>query len=180
MKSKRAAMEMSVGTMVTIVLLVIVLVLGIFFIQKIFKTGTTAIDGVDSKIQSEIDNLFAQEGKKIVIYPREREITMDQGDAGGFGFSIENKDLTDGTFTYEVSVEEIGSGCQLTEAEAESLIILGKSGTKELSSGAKLEDAIFVKFSIPETAPICLIRYSVDVEKDGEAYASSSVDLKIK
>ena len=58
MKNKRAAMEMSVGTMVTIVLLMIVLVLGIFFIQRIFRTGTTAIDGIDAKIQNEIDNLF--------------------------------------------------------------------------------------------------------------------------
>jgi hypothetical protein len=173
-------MEMSVGTMVTIVLLVIVLVLGIFFIQRIFTSGTNAIDGIDTKIQTEIDNLFAQEGKKIVVYPKEREITMDQGDSGGFGFSIENKDLTDGTFTYQVLVEEIASGCQLTNEQAESLIILGKSGTKELGSGAKLDDAIFVKFSIPETAPICAIRYSIDVEKDGDAYTSSSMDLKIK
>ena len=44
-KSKSGAMEMSVGTMVTIVLLMIVLVLGIFFIQKIFGAGTNAIDG---------------------------------------------------------------------------------------------------------------------------------------
>ena len=39
MKSKRGAMEMSVGTIVTIVLLMSVLVLGIFLVQKIFKTG---------------------------------------------------------------------------------------------------------------------------------------------
>ena len=51
MKSKRAAMEMSVGTMVTIILLVTVLVLGIFFVQKIFKSGTSAIDNIDTEVQ---------------------------------------------------------------------------------------------------------------------------------
>ena len=50
---------MSMTTFVTIVLVVIVMVMGIFFVQKIFKSGATAIDGIDSKIQSEIDSLFA-------------------------------------------------------------------------------------------------------------------------
>ncbi len=173
-------MEMSMGTMVIIVLSMIVLVLGIFFIQKIFSTGTNAIDEIDAKIQSEINSLFAQEGKKLVIYPKEREIKMNQGDSGGFGFSIENKEMTDGIFTYVVSVQEITSTCQMTSTQAESLILLGKSGSRTLASGAKLEDAILVKFNIPETAPLCSIRYIVEVEKDGDFYASSEVDLVIK
>ena len=178
--SKRAAIEMSMGTMVIIVLSMIVLVLGIFFIQKIFSAGTNAIDGIDSKVQDEIDNLFAQEGKKLVIYPKEREIRMKQGSSGGFGFSIENKEMTSGIFTYVVSVGEITSECQMTEEQAESLIILGKSGSRTLTSGAKLEDAILVKFNIPETAPLCSIRYRIEVEKDGIAYTGSDVDLVIK
>ena len=179
METKSGAMEMSVGTMVTIVLLMIVLVLGIFFIQKIFGTATTAIDGIDAKIQSEIDSLFAQVGKKVVVYPKEREIKIKQGEEGGFGFSIENKDNIAGTFTYVVSVGEIASDCQLTESQAENLIILGKSGSYTLASGSKLEDAVFVKFSIAETTPLCDIRYIIDVEKEGETYAGSSMDLKI-
>jgi len=172
-------MEMSVGTMVTIVLLMIVLVLGIFFIQRIFRTGTTAIDGIDAKIQNEIDNLFTQEGKKLVVYPKEREISIEQGEDGGFGFSVENKDTVSGEFSYLVSAGEIASNCQLTIAQADSLIILGKSGTFSLASGNKLEDAIFVKFDVSETTPLCRIRYNIDVEKDGEVYATSTIDLEI-
>ena len=172
-------MEMSVGTMVTIVLLMVVLVLGIFFIQNIFKTGKTALDGIDAKIQTEIDGLFAQEGKKLVVYPKEREIKMEQGRSGGFGFSVENKDPTGGIFSYEVSAGEVASNCQLTKEQANSLIILGRADSFTLASGNKLEDAIFVKFSLPETVPICTIRYNIEVEKDGQAYATNSMDLKI-
>jgi hypothetical protein len=180
MKSKSGAIEMSMGTMVVIVLSMIVLVLGIFFIQKIFSAGTNAIDGIDAKVQTEIDSLFAQEGKKLVIYPKEREIRMKQGTSGGFGFSIENKEMTGGTFTYVVSVKEITSTCQMTEEQAENLIFLGKSGSQTLASGAKLEDAILVKFNIPETAPLCSIRYRIEIEKDGSSYTGSDIDLVIK
>ena len=178
--SKKGALEMSVGTIVTMVLLMVFLVLGIFFIYKMRNVGTTFIDGIDTKVQTEIDNLFAQEGSKIVTYPREREIIMDQGDEGGFGFSVENKDTSDGTFSYAVSVEEISAGCQLTEEQAESLIVLGKSGSRILGSGARFDEPVFVKFVIPDTAPICTVRYKVEVTKDGSPYASASKDLVIK
>lgn len=182
MKSKRGAMEMSVGTIVTIVLLMSVLVLGIFLVQKIFKTGTSAIDQVDTKIQSEIDRLFTEEDKSVVVYPKERAITIKKGDSGGFGFSIMNKENSEGSFSYLVSVGEIASNCKLSEEDAEKLIVLGKSGDGIiLPSGSKLEDAIFVKFDIPELTPLCQIRYQIDVKNNDEQYSPSiGVDLTIK
>jgi len=183
MKSKHAAMEMSVGTMVTIVLLMIVLVLGIFFIQKIFGAGTTAIDEIDQSIKNEISKMFSQdESRQIVIYPSAREIRMKKGDSGGFGFSLRNTEYDDGVFSYTVSVLEIGSNCQMTEAQADNLIILGKSGSNiQIPSGSKLENPILVKFSIPESASLCNIRYGIDVKKNEGIYLPTvSVDLEIK
>jgi hypothetical protein len=181
LKNRKAAMEMSVGTIVTIVLLMSVLILGIFLVQKIFSSSSNAISQIDTKIQGEIDRLFSDEGKKIVVYPKEREINMKKGDTGGFGFSIMNKEMTNGTFSYLVSANEIGEGCTLTKQQADKFITLGKSGSTILNSGDKLENAIFVKFNIPESAPLCLIRYNIDVKKDGAVYSPSiSVDLQIK
>ena len=178
--NKKAAIEMTMTTFVTIVLVVIAMVLAIFFIQKIFQSGTTAIDGIDAKIQSEIDKLFADEGKKIVIYPKEREIKIEQGDSGGFGFSLENKDFDDGVFSYVVKATEIASGCQMTLSQADSLVVLGATGSGiDLTSGQRLEDAIFVKFQVSESAPLCLVRYQIDVKKGTTGYTSSAVDLEI-
>ncbi|MEX2017281.1 MAG: hypothetical protein WD876_02310 [Candidatus Pacearchaeota archaeon] len=187
-RSRKAAIEMSMTTFVTIVLVVIVMVLAIFFIQRIFDSGKTAIDGIDAKIQSEINKLFAGGGKKIVVYPTEREIKIPQGDSGGFGFSIENQDPTRGVFSYTVKASEISSECrsQMTLIQADNLIELGASESGiDLGSGQELEQAIFVKFAVPETAPLCLIRYRVDVGKKTEGYTSTdgytstSVDLRI-
>lgn len=176
---KKAAMEMSVGTIVTIVLLMTVLILGLILIRTIFVKSTNAIDEIDNQIQSEITRLFADEGKRIVIYPKEREVRMKKGSSGGFAFSIMNKEMTPGVFSYEVSVEEVSRDCQLTESQAEGFIVLGKSGSRSLGSGDSLENAILVKFQIPETAPLCMIRYKVEVNKDGVFYSGADIDLKI-
>ena len=57
-KQKKAAMEMSVGTIVTIVLLMSVLILGIFLIKNIFSSAKNAIDLTDEQLNAEINELF--------------------------------------------------------------------------------------------------------------------------
>jgi hypothetical protein len=181
MKSNKGAMEMSVGTIVTIVLLMSVLVLGIFMVRQIFTTGTTAIDGIDEKIQGEIDNLFSVEGKSVVIYPKNRFIRMSQGDTGGFGFSIKNKDMDSGTFAYELTVGDITEECTISEEAARRLIVLHRKGDGiKLPSGTSMEEAVFVRFKIPENTPLCLLSYNLDITKDGELYAPTiAIDLEI-
>jgi len=57
---KRAAMEMSVGTIVTIVLLMALLVLGLFFIRNIMCSGIVLTDQIDEKVSNEIKGLFGE------------------------------------------------------------------------------------------------------------------------
>jgi hypothetical protein len=181
-ENKKGAMEMSVGTIVTIVLLMSVLILGIFLVQKIFKTSTTAIDGIDSQVQSQINELFSDENKAVVVFPTSREISLEKDSTGGFGFSILNKDTSAGDFTYRIDVMEISPDCEITKEEAESLIILGKESLSPITlpSGSFLENAIFVKLKISEFTPLCNIRYGINVLKEGEQYAPTiGVDVEI-
>lgn len=183
MKNKKAAMEMSVGTIVTIVLLMTVLVLGLVMVKNIFSGSSKSIDQINEGVQSEINNLFSDGDTKLAIYPASREITLKKGDIGGFGLSIINKNDEASEFSYTVEVSEISSTCQMNEANAEKLIILGKSGDGiTLESGSYMDNAVLVKFEIPETAPLCEVRYKVTIEEEGRSsdYAFDYVDLIIK
>ncbi len=175
-------MEMSIGTIVTIVLLMTVLIMGLVLVRTVFKSGGDSIEQIDRALQNEINKLFAEEGKKVVIYPPSRDLVLKKGDNKGFGFSIRNNDPAEGTFSYEVSASEIATGCRMTLEEADALISLGRSGGNIiLGSGSYMEDAVRVIFKISDTTPLCTIRYVVDVKKDGESYVSGlSVDLEIK
>ena len=56
MKNKKAAMEMSVGNIVTIVLLMTVLVLGIILVQRIFTSGVGVVDLTDEQLSGTISD----------------------------------------------------------------------------------------------------------------------------
>ena len=181
--NKRAAMEMSVGTIVTIVLLMTVLILGLVLIRTIFRGSIENIESIDEAVKNEIKKLFSEDtSRKVVIYPSSREISIKKGESGGFGFSIRNNEPGTEIFSYEVHVIEISSTCQMSETEANALIQLGRIGTGiRIPSLDTLENPILVKFIIPDTASLCDIRYGLDVEKTSGVYLPTvGVDLVIK
>jgi len=183
-KPKKGAMEMSMGTMVTIVLAVTLLVLGIFFVKQIFGAGTGAIDAIDAEVQSEIQKLFAEEGREIAIFPTSRRIELRQGDSGGgFAFSVRNIGAEKATYTFETRAID-ASNCPGVSEEDATGWVMGRTGTVEnLASGAML-DARLVTFNIPNTAPLCIIEYELTIkrEKEGteETRAAPNLFLKIK
>ncbi|MCH7640749.1 hypothetical protein IID22_00925, partial [Patescibacteria group bacterium] len=156
--NKKAAMEMSVGTIVTIVLLMTVLIMGLVLVRTIFKSSIENINVIDESVKSEITKLFSEDNnKKLVIYPARKQISLKKGESGGFGFSIRNVEQTTGSFSYEVSVIEVTANCQMTTEAAENLIILGRSGSNIVISSGSILDAILVRYKIPESASLCNI-----------------------
>ena len=177
---KKAAMEMSVGTIVTIVLLMTVLVLGIFFIIQIFSGATNAIDSVNTEVEDQIKKLFSDEGKKLAIYPTSRDIKLKKDDdPKGFAFSVLNKDVESAKFTYSLIADDVSDCGSLTESQANNFLI-GGSGNFQLGPGSSLDQSRLVKFNVPETAPLCTIIYLIEIEKNGEPYTGADIWVTIK
>lgn len=173
--NKKAAMEMSIGTIVTIVLLMGVLVLGGVLIQKIYFGATENVNNIDTAVKSEISKLFSQDSsKKIVIYPASRKISIEKGEDGqGFAFSIRNIEEEEGKFTYEIKAAESDCPNSISVEEADEFISLGKTGEITIPAGSIMEEPKLVTFNIPDTAAPCSISYSINLKKDGKAYGSS-------
>ncbi|MEX0920202.1 MAG: hypothetical protein WDZ69_01300 [Candidatus Pacearchaeota archaeon] len=183
LNSKKAAMEMSTGTIVTIVLSMVVLVLGIFFIQQIFGVGTEAVDSIDGEIQNQIQQFFSEENAKIAIQPNSRRIELDQGSRGsGFALSIRN-DGQRAEFTYETKATDTSCPERLSKEEATSYVFGGsnKGSPVTLLEGGIVDPYRIVSFNIPESAPLCDIQYVVEVLKnDVPGYASADLVVTVR
>ena len=184
--SKRAAMEMSVGTIVTIVLLMTVLILGLVMIRTIFRGSIENIGAIDQAVKNEISKLFSEDtSREVVVYPTSRYIVIQKGEDNlGFGFSIRNIGEDEDTFTYDISA--IDASCTINLDDADKFITLGKSRTSpgiRLPPGTFMDNPIFVRFSIPESAPPCKIRYSLEISHIagiGGVYTTIDIDLEVK
>jgi len=181
MKSKKAAMEMSVGTLVTIVLLVGVLILGIYLIQKIFSGSSDAIDSINNEVVNQINDLFSNENSKISVAPPSREITLKKGDTPkGFAFSVRNNDVESASFSYEVKADDVSNcGSAMTKDKADSYLLAG-TGTFSLGPGDQLPLPRLVKLDIPESAPPCTLIYNLNVESGNVPYATAQIFATIK
>jgi len=183
-RDKKAAMELSIGTIVILVLAMTMLVLGIILVRSIFSSAEGAISGIDSGVKNEIQKIFSTEGKKIALYPTAGKIRINQGtNDEGFAFSIKNNDIDSAEFEYTVKADpnfdynKCGSNFR---AEYADDWVLVKSGSFPLGPGASLENPELVLFDIPENAPPCTVGYRVDVTKEGQTYAYAKIYLTVK
>lgn len=180
---KRAAMELSIGTIVILVLAMSMLVLGLILIRTIFSGATGAVDRINDEVLKGIDDTLSDSDAKIAIYPSTRKIEIKQGTQGeGFAFSIRNDALDEKDFTYTIRADEnfdIGEKCKINSAEANSWLDIS-SGSFTLARSSKMDLPELVTFEIPSGAPSCTIPYVVEVKSNNEYYTSGSIRLTVK
>jgi len=184
-KNKKAAMEMSVGTIVTIVLLMTVLVLGLVLVRSIFSSATKSVDSIDDQVTEEINDLFSSGDQSLVVaLGSSNSAKVEQGAEGfgfGFGYSPDNpSELNADRCWYSVSANDAGQYCTdyKKKGEVEEWVITGINHVEF----DRLEDNAgysAVLLSIPENTPICTQRYKLKVECSDGASSSTWFDIKV-
>jgi len=180
--NKKAAMELSMSTIVILVLAMSMLILGLVLIKTIFTGAKYNVDQMNDKVRDQINKLFVED-KKIVIYLANQKADIAQGGDWGVAFGIKNlkTGVADASkFTYDVSVanpSEVKTNCGINEKEALSWIKAGKEGTIQIAPGETYLS--IVRFQLPETAPLCIIRYNINIKADAEFYTADSFDVSV-
>ncbi len=176
---KKAAIELSMGTIVVLVLAMSMLILGLVLVKTIFSGAKYNVEQMNDKVQDEINKLFVEE-KRIVVYLARNQVDIEQGKDWNVQFAVKNliKQTDEAPkFTYDISMVE--ASCKsLKEKEAMSWIRLGKTGSSGIAPGQ-----IYywrVNFEIPEGAPLCKVRYNIQVKENGQLYASEAFDVSVK
>ena len=180
---RKGAVELSVGTIVILVIGMTMLVLGIVLVRTIFTGATDSVDLIDEGVKQEINKLFAENDKKVVVKLPNNKAEITKGKDFGVAFGVRNTEQG-GTgaaqrFNYKVEATGIPSGCQVTKQEAERYIILGQAGNLTIVPGSEPEAEI-IRFRPSDASPLCNLRYTITVTKqDNSFYDSERFDIEI-
>jgi len=171
MIQKKGAIELSMTTVVVIVLAMTMLILGIVLVQQIFKGATYNVDTINEKVRGEINKLFTEEAQRIVVYLPSEGAKVRQGQTYGVAFAVKNVEQEQKTFSYSVSVAEKGN-CP-ANSDPLKWILTGKTGSFTLQSGDNR--ATIIKFQPALGTPLCTARFKVTVAN----YQDADFDVQI-
>jgi len=172
---KKGAMELSISTIVVIVLAMSMLILGLVLVRTIFKGATESVIEIDTKVKGEIKNLFVDENTKIVLKlgsDKTVRIRAD-GSLSGVGFGARTIDGS------TVDIKEMKYKLSLDTNSRENCITLLKEKTvaqffkQNIGTNIPFDqfegDTAFaaIQISIPEGTPLCSQKVFIDVW-DGE------------
>ena len=183
MMNKKAAIELSIGTIVVIVLAMSMLILGLVLVRNIFTGATDNVRELNDKVKDEIRGLFQKEEQRVIIRLTEDTANIKQGDEFGIAFGVKN--ILSGTtatekFSYQVELDDpdIRQNCRVSEQEALKWVRLGR-GDMNIPPGQIEFDRVV--FEVPEDAPLCLTKYRILVKtSDGAVYKNPFFLVKIK
>ena len=176
-KNKKAALELSMGTIVILVLAMSMLILGLVLIKAIFSGAKYNVDQMNKKVEGKIAELFAED-QRMGVHLANNIAEIPQGSEWGVAFVLKNQKRAtteEQKFDYEVTMEE--SHCKLDRNEAMDWIILGREGDAKIAPGQT--KGWIIRFEMPETAPLCSVRYNIHVDADSEDYATESFDIRV-
>jgi len=176
-------MEMSVGTIITIVLLMTVLVLGLVLTRSIFSGAKNAVDLTNAQLTDQINQLFSQD-KSMVIYPGTNQIEMKRGTQSAIGIGIKNR-ISGGAlnpkFNYNVFVDDpdVQKNCGISSDFIQGWIQGATGANIDFPTGDNTQ-VEKVLFNIPQTAPLCSAKIRVEATANGANYATDSFFMSIK
>lgn len=182
MRGNKGAIEMSIGTIVIIVLAMSMLILGMVLVKNIFSGASENVLSMNAGVQDKINKLFTED-KRTVVYLSNQIAHINQNEEWGVAFGIKN--LGRGTaeasrFHYETSVSDpdVRSKCGIGERDIESWIQTGRADDATIAPGQNYFG--IVRFMIPENAPLCTVRFHIDVTKDNTPYATEFFDIEVE
>ena len=180
-KNKKAAFEMSMTTLVVIVISVVMLILGLVFVRQIFGTATKSIEIIDEQVQSELINLFGEQGGQEVVVRLGTQNTakVKQGTQGfGFVFGIAPEGVTNlNNCKYTIIKATGGEGC----TSPEDWFVYGMTN-QAFDEILQTTAFALIKLNIPSSQPTCsqkfYIRITCGAEWDRQTYFNIDVTRK--
>ncbi len=163
--SKRGAIELSMTTVVIIVLSMTMLILGLTLVRTVFTSAKNAVDLTDAQVRDQIKKLFVQEDQRSAIYLTEQKASIKQGEAYSIAFGIRNVG-NDAPFTYTTKL--VSKNCVRDDPMKWFALPPSTSEPITIAGGGVFSNRLALKPS--DTAELCLAQFRIEVKKDNVVY----------
>ena len=189
-KNKVGAIELSISTVVIIVIGMSMLVLGLVLVRTIFTSATDSIDTLDQGVRDEIAGLFAKENQDIVVKLGEGKTARIKPSEDifrvGFGARTPDGSAT-GSRTrlqYKLTLETpTGSNCAsiLGQRQAEDLLLTPLNSFRQFDEFQGSSAFALIEIKTPKGTATCTQKVFIDVKdtESGQVYAGSFFKMDI-
>jgi hypothetical protein len=178
-KNKKAAMEMSIGTLVTIVLLMTVLILGLILVQRIFVGATDSVDSINDQVMNQINNLFSTENRELVVSLGSQHTAKVKQGTKNFGLVVGYAPENPSTLSNCKYAITAASGANYCGGNPMTWFVTGTSGVKfsEVQGGVGFD---LIKLNVPASISPCLQRFTITVSGCGSGVPTASTYFDIE
>ena len=176
---KSGAIELSIGTIVIIVLAMSMLILGLVLVKNIFSGATNIVDLNNDQIAKEIAAVYGDD-KRLVIYPNVDIFEVKVAESSAIGIRIKNlltgANANDVDFSYEITLDSIDE-CGRSESQLLEWVRPTSANVGKIPTSREYIEKVLI--DVPEGSPLCTFKVRVAAEQDGTIYESASIWLKI-
>lgn len=170
---KKSAMEMSIGTIVVVVIAVTMLILGLVLVRTIMCSAIGLTGEINDKIKGEMNRLFQTTGGEIVCIGSEGEpITLVPGRLNVIYCAVNAPTQADYTIS---AVDMIGSGT----TDIDSWVQGGLVWSGAISPGDELPKKV-IRLDIPKNADEQNLQIKIEARKDGTLISTQDLDFSIR
>ena len=175
MRNKKGAIELSIGTIVVIVMGVTMLILGMVLIRNIMCGALSLTSGINDKVKAELERTFGStEGEIACIGEGAEAVKIIPGKDILIHCQIKAPE----TAQYEITLKDYSSSItSLTKEKLQKYITYSKWSGQVAPGDTAIKKVIGLK--LPNDAPEGNIRLSVEIKKNGELLASRDLDFSI-
>lgn len=185
--NKKAAMELSMSTIVILVLAMTMLILGLTLVRTIFTGATNSVDELNAKTRAEITKLFTDEDAKVVVKLGSDRTARVKAGTENFGIGIGGK-TNDGS----PAARDLKYTLSLSERERENCLrLIGRNKVEGFIAqrmNTPLEfdrsegDTAFaiIQVSIPEGTQLCTQKVDFEVKQGTDIVGTESFIIQIQ
>jgi hypothetical protein len=171
---KKAALEMSIGTIVIIVIAVTMLILGIVFVRNVICVAIGLTGDLNTKVTGQINELFSSTGAEVqCIGAGSEAVKIIPGQVSNIWCGIKAKE----TSKYRIELVEY-SGVTSTKSQIKEWIV-GQDYWEGTVAPGDDQPKKAIRLNIPDNAPEENIMLQVIIKKEGSIISTQDLDFKI-